>query len=101
LLKVLRISIFCHFSLLVEKLSLRCIDFVKLAIEGAELNVLKGAYKTISRFSQNKRLPFIIVQNVLIQFQDFLNDLGLGYKFYLSHATIHSEEAMLFANVDD
>ena len=84
-----------------EKLDLRSVDFIKLDIEGAELNALKGAVTTISKFKPKLAIALYHNTKDFESIPRFLNDLGLGYKFYLSHATIHSEETMLFAKVND
>ncbi|HWB63227.1 MAG TPA: FkbM family methyltransferase [Chitinophagales bacterium] len=73
------------------------IDFIKMDIEGAEMNALLGAEQTIRKF--RPKLAICVYH----QWQDFsriatwINNLGLGYKFYLSHSTIHIEETVLFA----
>jgi hypothetical protein len=39
-------------------------------------------------------------ENDLTEIPGYLNALGLGYKFFLDHFTIHNEETVLFARVD-
>ena len=73
------------------------LDFIKLDIEGAELMALKGAARSIKRFKP--KLAVALYHNSL-DFQtipQYLDSLELGYKFYLSHCTIQSEETVLFA----
>lgn len=73
------------------------IDFIKMDIEGAEPNALKGAEKTIRKFRPKLA---IAVYHKLADFWEiphWVHGLGLGYKFYLRHFTIHSEETVLFA----
>ena len=78
-----------------EKLSR--VDFIKMDIEGAELNALKGAEKTI-----RKHKPKLAV-TLYHRLQDFatiprwLDDLNLGYRFFLDHFSINQEETVLFA----
>lgn len=75
------------------------VDFIKMDIEGAELNALKGAINTLQKF--RPKLAIALYHNI----EDFykiplwLNELGLGYKFYLGHYSIHHEETILFAEV--
>jgi hypothetical protein len=38
-------------------------------------------------------------ENDLTEIPGYLNALGLGYKFFLDHFTIHNEETVLFARV--
>lgn len=73
------------------------IDFIKLDIEGAELQALKGAEQTLKAFKP--RLA-VALYHRLSDFKDipmFLQSLNLGYKFYFSHCTIQAEESLLFA----
>jgi len=75
------------------------IDFIKMDIEGAELEALKGSVKTIQQCKP--KLAISVYHNI----QDFweipqwIDSLGLGYKFHLRHFTIHAEETVLFAVV--
>jgi len=75
------------------------IDFIKMDIEGAELEALKGSEGVLRQFKP--KLAITVYHN----FQDFwtipqyLDGLGLGYRFYLRHFTIHAEETVLFAEV--
>lgn len=73
------------------------IDFIKMDIEGAELQALKGSEKILRQFKPKLAIT------VYHDFKDFwvipqyLDSLGLGYGFYLRHFTIHAEETVLFA----
>ncbi len=73
------------------------VDFIKMDIEGAEFNALRGAETTIRRF--RPRLA-ICVYHSLADFNripQWIRDLDLGYRLYLDHFTIHEEESILFA----
>jgi FkbM family methyltransferase len=76
------------------------IDFIKMDIEGAELEALKGCEAVLRQFK-----PKLAV-TVYHDFKDFwtiprfLDGLGLGYRFFLRHFTIHEEETVLFASCD-
>lgn len=82
---------------LVSKGDVPRIDFIKMDIEGAELEALKGAEAVIRRFKP--KLAITVYHN----FKDFwtipqfLDSLQLGYCFYLRHFKIHAEETVLFA----
>lgn len=76
------------------------VNFIKMDIEGAELTALRGARQTIERF---KPTLAICVYHKLIDFYEipqFLDELDLGYRFYLQHSTVHGDETVLFASVD-
>lgn len=84
-------------DVLVSKSNLERVDFIKMDIEGAELNALQGGIETIKKF--RPKLAIAVYHNV----SDFYNipfwirELNLGYKFYLGHYSIHHEETILFA----
>jgi hypothetical protein len=66
-------------------------------IEGAELEALKGAKKTLLLFKP--KLAISVYHNLhdLWTIPQWIESLDLGYQFYLRHFTIHSEETVLFA----
>jgi len=84
---------------LVSSKNLEHIDFIKMDIEGAELEALKGAEDVIRRCKP--KLAISVYHNL----HDFwaiplwVESLDLGYCFYLRHFTIHAEETVLFAEV--
>jgi len=75
------------------------IDFIKMDIEGSELEALKGSLNVLRCFKPKLAIT------VYHDFKDFwtipqyLDGLDLGYRFYLRHFTIHAEETVLFARV--
>jgi hypothetical protein len=74
------------------------IDFIKLDVEGAELNVLRAAEKTIRAFRPRLAVSVYHKEDDLIAIPDFLRGLNCGYKLLLDHFTIHNEETSLFAD---
>jgi len=82
---------------LVEKENISKVDFIKMDIEGAEPEALIGALKTIKRF--RPKLAISIYHNLsdYSQITPWLDNLNLGYKFFIRHYTIHSEETVLYA----
>lgn len=75
------------------------VDFIKMDIEGAELDALKGAIETIKTF---KPILSIALYHREIDFYNiplFIDNLNLGYKFYINHNTIHQGETVLFAQI--
>lgn len=75
------------------------IDFIKMDIEGAELEALKGAENTIRR--DRPKLAISVYHNLhdFWTIPQWIDGLNLGYRFYLRHFTIHHEETVLFAEV--
>ncbi|MCR8629806.1 FkbM family methyltransferase [Paenibacillus radicis (ex Xue et al. 2023)] len=85
---------------LVKQKNLDRIDFIKMDIEGAEWSALKGAKETLEAF--RPKLAITIYHQVS-DFEDiagYINELNLGYRFYLGHFTIYAEETVLFAICD-
>ena len=82
---------------LVERQRIQKVDFIKMDIEGAEQPALRGAIKTIRRF--RPKLAIAIYHNLddFAGVAELINSMGLGYKFYLGHFSVHSEETILFA----
>jgi FkbM family methyltransferase len=85
---------------LVSERNLSRVDFIKMDIEGAEANALLGAEQTIRRF--RPRLAISVYHNIqdFIRIPQWIADLGLGYRMYLDHFTIHGEESVLFGCSD-
>ena len=73
------------------------IDFIKMDIEGEELNTLKGAVNTLRLHQPKLAISLYHKPEDIIEIPKFINDLGLGYKIYLDHYTIHAEETILYA----
>lgn len=78
--------------------NIKKIDFIKMDIEGAELNALHGAAKTLSKF--NPKLAICIYHNAqadYIAVPLYLQSLGNYNHFYIKHSSMHLEETVLFA----
>jgi FkbM family methyltransferase len=82
---------------LVKANGLQRVDFIKLDIEGAELQALKGAEQTIRRFRPKLAVSLYHSLDDFVEIPAYLRSLGLGYEYYLDHFTIHHEETVLFA----
>lgn len=83
----------------VQKENLHKIDFIKLDIEGAELRTLEGAVETIKRFKPKLAVALYHHVDDFQSIPKFINDLSLGYKFYIGHYTPGTAETILFAKV--
>ena len=75
------------------------VDFIKMDIEGAELEALKGAEGLIKKYRPKMAISVYHKPGHYYQIIEYVNSLNLGYKFYLDHFTIHLEETILFAAV--
>ena len=82
---------------LVKERNIPKIDFIKMDIEGAELNALKGAIKTIQEFRPKLAIAIYHQVKDFDNIVNFISNLNLEYKFYLGHYTIYAQETILFA----
>ena len=75
------------------------VDFIKMDIEGAEMGALKGARETLKRHRPRLAISVYHQTADLMRIPLWLDDLGLGYRLWLDHYTIHHEETILYAAV--
>lgn len=73
------------------------VDFIKMDIEGSELRALKGAENTLRRFKPKLAISLYHKIKDFYEIPLYLDGLGLGYRFYLDHYTIHVGETVLYA----
>ena len=76
------------------------VNFIKMDIEGAELQALQGAINTLKKY--RPKLAISIYHRAptdYFEIPEFLLSLDLGYQFYIRHYTIHAEETILYAKV--
>ena len=73
------------------------VDFIKLDIEGAELNALRGARATLLRFRPRLAIAAYHRVDDLSAIPAYLMGLDVGYRFRLGHTTMNAEETVLFA----
>jgi FkbM family methyltransferase len=74
------------------------IDFIKMDIEGAELEAMKGAARTITQ--HRPKLAISLYHNLsdFITIPAFLRSLDVSYDYYLKHPTTYDRETVLFAS---
>jgi FkbM family methyltransferase len=80
----------------VDRLGLPRVDFVKMDIEGAELDALKGGEQTIRRHRPKLAISLYHKPEDFETIPRWLAGLDLGYEFYLEHHTIYRNETVLF-----
>ena len=73
------------------------VDYIKMDIEGCELRTLQGARRTLQTYKPRLAISIYHSPSDFITIPAFLKGLGLGYRLYLDHHTIHSEETVLYA----
>jgi FkbM family methyltransferase len=77
------------------------LDFIKMDIEGAELAALRGAESSIRRFKPKLAISVYHQLKDFWEIAQWIDSLGLGYRLYLRHFTIHGEETVLFGCIPD
>jgi FkbM family methyltransferase len=84
---------------LVQRQQLARVGFIKMDIEGAELEALKGAGATIRRYRPKLAISVYHQLHDFWTIPQWIDSLRLDYRFYLRHFTVHAEETVLFAEV--
>ncbi|MCR4789292.1 MAG: FkbM family methyltransferase [Lachnospiraceae bacterium] len=73
-------------------------DFIKMDIEGAELNALKGAEKTIKEYHPILAVCAYHKREDLIELTDYIKSLYSGYRFFVrAYGGPYSIELVLYA----
>jgi len=73
------------------------IDFIKMDIEGSELAALQGAESSLRRWRPKLAISLYHRPEDFFTIPSWINSLGLGYRFFLDHYSIHQEETVLYA----
>jgi hypothetical protein len=72
------------------------INFLKLDVEGAELESLRGARDSIQRFKPKLAISLYHKPGDLFEIILYIKDKFPFYSCYLDHYTIHAEETVLY-----
>jgi FkbM family methyltransferase len=86
---------------LVAQRRLERVNFIKLDIEGSELQALRGAEQTLRQFRPKLALSAYHRPEDLYALSTYLDSLDVNYKFYMDHFTVHQWETVLFAVCDE
>lgn len=81
---------------LVEEGQISRIDFLKLDVEGSEMEALRGSAHAISRFRPKMALSLYHKPNDIFEIIEYVRSNYPFYKLYLGHYTIHAEETVLY-----
>jgi FkbM family methyltransferase len=82
----------------VVKNNIERIDFIKLDVEGAEIDVLKGTVETIRKCKPKMAISVYHKPEDIILITSFLRGLLSESKFYLRHFSDNFSETVLFVN---
>ena len=84
----------------VKQRKLPHVDFIKMDIEGSELQALQGALETLKAHRPKLAISIYHLPPMdYVDIPEFLLSLDLGYRLYVRHYTIHAEETVLYAKV--
>ena len=83
----------------VEANKLPRVDFIKMDVEGYELNVLIGASETIQKFKPKLAICAYHKGDDLITLPQFIRSLVPSYNFYLRHCTPGWGDTVLYAEL--
>ncbi|MCQ8894117.1 MAG: FkbM family methyltransferase [Methanolinea sp.] len=74
------------------------VDFIKMDVEGSEMEILQGAEKTIKKYKPKCAIAVYHKFRDIIEIINFLHGIVPDYRFYLAHFTTNYGETILFAN---
>lgn len=80
-----------------NKLKGRKATYIKMDVEGSELEALKGSITTIQNYRPKLAISLYHKPEDIIEIPLFLEKLDLGYKYYLRHYQTRMEETVLYA----
>ena len=75
------------------------VNFIKMDIEGSELQTLHGAVETIRKFRPKLAISIYHKPTDIFEIPIFIHRLDVGYQLFIDHYTIHNEETVLYAKV--
>jgi len=81
---------------LVETGDVRRVDFIKLDVEGAELESLRGARHSIERFRPKLAISLYHKPNDIFEIILHIKQQFPFYACHINHYTIHAEETVLY-----
>jgi FkbM family methyltransferase len=81
---------------LVNTKEIQRVDFIKLDVEGAELESIHGARESIRRFKPKLAISLYHKPNDIFEIILHIKDKYPFYSCYLDHYTIHAEETVLY-----
>ena len=72
------------------------VDFIKMDIEGSELEALTGAHEAIVKYKPRLAISLYHKPDDIFSIVLQINDKYPFYKMYIDHYTIHQEETVLY-----
>jgi FkbM family methyltransferase len=82
----------------VQRAGIQRLDFVKMDVEGAELDVLRGARESLSRFAPRLAIAAYHQDDDLVRIPQAIDPAARDYSLYLDTFSAVQEETVLFAS---
>lgn len=76
------------------------VTFIKMDIEGAELNALQGAKNIIEKYRPKLAISIYHKAEDIFELPLYIKSLVPEYKFYLRHYSTHTMETVLYAVIE-
>lgn len=76
------------------------VTFIKMDIEGSELEALKGAKETIMRDKPNLAICIYHKNEDIVEIPQYILELNPDYKLYIRHYSCYNTETVLYAIMD-
>ncbi len=73
------------------------LDFIKMDIEGAEIEALKGAMRTIEKYRPKMAIAVYHKLPDFYEIPRLLCGIHKDYRIYFGHSTAHGDESVMFA----
>jgi FkbM family methyltransferase len=87
-------------DVMVDQLGLGWVNFIKMDVEGGEVNALRGAESTLRRFAPSLAICVYHLPRDLPDITGLIRQAHPEYRLYLSHKSPTWPETVLFACVD-
>ena len=71
--------------------------FIKMDIEGSELEALRGAEETIKKYKPKLAISVYHKMEDIVSIPEYILSLNLDYKLYLRHYSLGGYETVLYA----
>lgn len=82
---------------IIKENKIKKIDFIKLDIEGSEIDALIGAKETIKKFKPKLAIAIYHKSYDYIKIPSLIKEINPNYKLYIGHYTVINWETVLFA----
>jgi FkbM family methyltransferase len=74
------------------------LNFIKMDIEGAEIEALKGAMRTIEKFRPKLAIAAYHNLSDFYEIPRLLRGIHKDYEIHFGHSTVHGDESVIFAS---